>query len=349
MDAIHGGDVTGYQLRHGRPPLDFSASLNPLGMPVAVLEAARRAVGESVPYPDPWCRRLAAALAERLDARPENVFIGNGAADVIHRLAQAVRPRAALIPAPAFAEYEQALAIVGCETRFHPLREEREFRLGEDILPEIKPGLDLLFLCQPNNPTGQVAEPELLLAILRRATETGTLVAVDECFCHFVEQSRRYTLLGQIGHFHNLVLIDSFTKLYGMAGIRLGYAVSRDERLVAALHRAGQPWAVSTVAQEAGLAALSETAYVERSLAFLHAERDWLGHELERLGLRIFGSRANYLFFRAARADLSARLEDVGILIRDCGNFRGLCPGYYRVAVRLREENARLVEALRRL
>lgn len=349
MELIHGGDVAGYEMRYGRPPLDFSASLNPLGTPPAVAEAARKAVADAAPYPDPLCRRLSAALADSLGVDAQTVFCGNGAADVIYRFVLARRPRTALIPAPSFAEYEQALRCVECATVFHPLSRADGFRLDESVLEKITDDIDVVFLCQPNNPTGQPVEPEFLAAILQRCEATGTILFLDECFCCFVDEPERHSLMHRIGDSRNLFILGSFTKLYAMAGLRLGYGVCGDAGLMARLYAMGQPWTVSNVAQAAGLAALGETEYVNGSLRLLRREKERFASILTALGLEIIGSGANYLFFHSDIPDLFPRLADAGILIRDCSNFRGLGPGYFRVAVRKREDNDCLVAALRTL
>lgn len=346
MEGMHGGDVIGFELRHGRAPIDFSASLNPCGMPPRVREAARAAVDEATPYPDPFSRKLAAALAERHGVAANRVFCGNGAADIIHRLAQGFRPRAALLPVPAFGEYGHALSVAGCRVRHHFFPEDREYKPGADILPAVAAHTDMLLWSQPANPTGHATDPGLLGALARRCADNRVLLVVDECFCRFLPDPERHSLGGLLNTHSNLVIIDSFTKLYGMAGIRLGYALTGDARLTETLHSAGQPWPVSNIAQAAGLAALGEDEYVRTSLAAIREEKAWLAGELERLGLKPIGSEANFLFFRSGRPDLHDSLAEEGILIRDCRNFYGLRPGYYRAAVRLRDDNRRLVGAL---
>lgn len=346
MELIHGGDVAGYRLRYGRDPVDFSASLNPLGMPPAVRAAAVAAVDGSVPYPDPLCRDLVAALAAELRLPAEWLVCGNGAADLIHRVILARRPKTALLPVPTFAEYEAALEAAGCAIAFHPLHRRGGFRLAEDILEKIAPGLDAVFLCQPGNPTGQLADPALLRALLARTAETGTLCFVDECFLCFVDHPEAHSLVGLAGGHPHLFVLDSFTKRYAMAGIRLGYGVCSDGGLLDAVRRTGQPWAVSTVAQAAGTAALAERDYLRAARAAVRDERAFLRTGLEALGFTVIGSRANYLFFNAPHPRLDLAMMDQGVLIRNCANYRGLAPGWFRVAVRGRADNELLLRAL---
>ena len=346
MNSPHGGDVVGYALTYGRAPIDYSASLNPLGMPPAVRAAAIRAVEEGEYYPDPYARALKAALSARLEVEPSCLILGNGAADLIHRYVQVLRPKRALLPVPSFAEYGRSLEGVGCEVSCHLLREEDGFDLREDILDKIDEDLDLLFLCQPGNPTGRLIAPELLESILERCGQTATKVFLDECFLSFVEGGAGLSMVPRLGEFSHLFILGSFTKLYAMAGLRLGYGLCADSALMAGMTLNGQSWGISSVAQAAGLAALDEEEYVAESMALILRERAYLRAGLTALGAEVLGGEANYLFFRAEDGDLKDKLAQRGYLIRDCANFPGLRPGYYRVAVRTGEENRGLMQAM---
>ena len=346
MRSDHGGDVTGFELQYGRRPVDFSASLNPMGMPPGVREAAIRAVAEAEHYPDPYGRRLTAALAGQLGVAREALILGNGAADLIHRYVQAVKPHCALLPAPSFAEYGRALAAAGCGVRQYLLRAEDGFDLDERILGEITEEIDLIFLCQPGNPTGRLIAHPLLERILERCGQTGTRVLLDECFLSFVDGGEALSLVPELEKHRGLFILGSFTKLYAMAGLRLGYGLCADGPLMEALTLSGQPWGVSTVAQAAGLAALEEGRYVARSRELIRTERAWLWERLVVLWVEVLGGAANYLFFRLPGVDLAEALAQRGYLIRDCANFPGLGEGYYRVAVRTPEENRGLIKAV---
>ena len=179
----HGGDVYGAD----RPALDFSISLNPMGPPPEVLEAARAAVLDWNRYPDPKCRALRQAAARRDGVPEELLLFGNGASDLIDRFLRALRPRRALLPAPTFSEYRRGLEGIGCEIEEFFLDKENSFTISESILNAVCPGVDLVFLCDPNNPTGRRMEPELLRALLDRCREAGAFLAVDQCFLELTE------------------------------------------------------------------------------------------------------------------------------------------------------------------
>ncbi|MDO4989095.1 MAG: threonine-phosphate decarboxylase CobD [Eubacteriales bacterium] len=346
MERIHGGDWAAYREAYGTAPLDFSASVSPLGVPDGVQAAIRRAAAEADRYPDPFCRRLRRAIAAHEGVPEAWVLCGSGAADLIWRAVLAAKPGCALVTAPCFGEYEAALESCGCELLRFPLREP--FALTEDILWQIDRGLDLLFLCSPNNPTGRTVEPGLLRRIVRRCGESGTRLILDECFADFLDEPELYTAKGLLESALGLLILKAFTKLYGMAGVRLGYALCADTAYLEAMRRAGPPWSVSTLAQEAGLAALEDQYYVNRLRALIRSERPLLAHELEALGLKVIPGEANFLLFQGG-TELAARLRERGILIRSCDDFHGLDASWYRVAVRTREDNDRLIAALREM
>ncbi len=345
MALIHGGDIAGFVEEYGYPPLDFSANVSPLGLPEGARQAIVQSLDRADAYPDPLCRALTEALAAHEGAESGHILCGSGAADLIFRLCYGLRPKTALVLAPTFAEYELALRAVGCEVRHHLLRREESFLLSPALLSEIKPELDVLFLCQPNNPTGQLCPPTLLAELAARCAQTGTLLVTDECFVDFLDEpeaaSAKAFLPGG-----KLLILKAFTKLYAMAGLRLGYCLSTDTALLSAMREAGQPWSVSTPAMAAGLAALEDGDYLSRLRALVREERVFLANGLNRLGLTGISGSANFLFFHSDCPDFVRSMRVKGVLIRDCANYRGLGSGDCRIAVRGRAENLRLLTAM---
>ena len=342
----HGGDWAGFAAEYGRMPLDFSANISPLGLPEGVRRAIAEAAAGQDRYPDPLCRQLCAAIAKSRDLPAEWVLCGNGAADLIWRLALACKPRRALLTAPTFAEYASALRSVDCAVTEYSLNPETEFALEETFLDAITPEVDLVLLCEPNNPTGRTTDPALLRAVLDKCTATGALLAVDECFNEFLNDPAAHTLESCLAGHPNLLIFKAFTKWYAMAGVRLGYVLSSNPALLQRLQAAGQPWAVSGLAQAAGLAALRETAYSRTLHSLIAAQRPRLAAGLAALGCRVIPGQANYLLFYHDRRDLVPALRSKGILLRDCSNYTGLGPGWYRCAVRSAAENEVFLQAV---
>ena len=338
---IHGGDV--YKYNHC---LDFSANCNPLGTPQSVKQAIIDSVDDLSDYPRVGCGPLKEAIAAYEHTQKEYLICGNGAADLIFSLCRAQNPKKALLLAPTFAEYEQALVSVECEIARYYLEESADFCVKEnylEILQKEKP--DIIFLCNPNNPTGITMPQALLEAILESCAELGIFMVVDECFLDFVEEPEKHTLKGKLAEYPNLFLLKAFTKRYAIPGVRLGYGFCSDSSVLDRMEAVTQPWNVSTMAQQAGLAALKETEYVEKGRQLVFQESAWMKEKMGQLGLKVYPSEANYIFFHGP-ANLFECCVPKGILIRDCSNYPGLEKGYFRVAVKLHEQNEKLIQVL---
>lgn len=337
----HGGDIWA----HSEKILDFSANLNPLGMPPQVARAACESVGNSDIYPDPLCRQLTRKIGETDAVSPDWVVCGNGAADLIFRLCVALKPRKALVTAPTFSEYEESLGWVDCQISRHLLLAEENFDLTSSILQKIDGNLDILFLCTPNNPTGRVISEDLMQQILKKSAQHSVILVVDECF--LLLSTGGAGLAPYLAEYPNLFLLRAFTKSYAMAGLRLGYGLCANLELLGQIQKCGQPWSVSTPAQRAGLAALDLPEWPAKARELLEIERPKLVENLRQLGLTVWDSQTNYLLFKSNKNfDLKAKLLEKNILIRSCGNYFGLDECYYRVCIKTESENQILLEGL---
>lgn len=341
IKEIHGGNI--YKFDHR--VYDFSANLNPLGMPDPVKAALIDNIDSYESYPDPWNRELTGALARHHGVPPELICCGNGAADLIFRAVLALRPKKALIVSPTFSEYQQALETAGCEAEHFLLREETGFRLGSEVLDAIDDRYDMMFLCNPNNPTGLPVEREMILAIAERCRQAGAVLMLDECFTEFLEEEARYSVLADIGNLPGVIILKAFTKIYAMAGLRLGYCVCGSEAVSEKIAGTLQPWSVSTPAAKAGVAALQLSGFVEKTKVYVAENRTYLENGLRNLGYQVYGGKANYLFFRSEK-NLIGPLAERDIMVRSCANYLSLDEHYYRIAVRTREENQYFLQSL---
>lgn len=339
----HGGDVYTYPYA-----IDFSANCNPFGTPEGVKKAASEAMEYICCYPDVECREIRKALEEAEGVPYEQIICGNGAADLIFGLVLARKPKKALIPAPTFAEYEQALASVDCEIDYYYLKEENRFVPGEDMLLQITEKTDIVFFCNPNNPTGVLADRDYLRKLADRCRACHAFLVLDECFTDFIQEQEAYTMKPYLNEYENLFLVKAFTKKYAMAGLRLGYGFCSSEEVINEMQAVMQPWNVSVVAQKAGVAALKEEVYIADTMRKIYKEREILLEELKKTGVTIYGSKANYIFFKGPE-NLQQKCLEMGINIRDCSNYEGLENGFYRVAVRTGEENEQLIKVLHKI
>ncbi|MBN7772399.1 threonine-phosphate decarboxylase CobD [Clostridium aminobutyricum] len=352
-DLIHGGDIYSAKEKGIQHILDFSANINPMGLPERVKQAIIDGLNDCVNYPDPLSRELTEAIAEFEQIPKEFILCGNGAADIIFRMTLACKPKKALLLAPTFAEYEVALKSVGCDVQHYFLEETEGFLLNERFLESLHADFDMIFLCNPNNPTGQLIEKKLLDEIAKQCAEKKIWLVVDECFLDFVLEGEQYSMKPAMKTNDYLLILKAFTKIFAMPGLRLGYGMTGNLNLLDKLTDVGQPWSVSVPAQLAGIQALKEKDYLEESFKILAQEKKYLVSKLSKLKIKFYHPAANYIFlnFKMAEkpfdhASFKESLLKQGILIRDCSNYIGLDEGFYRIAVKSHQDNERLIQVL---
>lgn len=322
--------------------LDFSINVNPLGMPNAAKRAIVSSVDHLSTYPDCDCMALRAALSQKIGVETDQILCGNGASDLIFRICAAFPKQKALILAPTFSEYERSLQLFGATVCAYALRKENEFTLTLDVLEALDDSIDLFFLCNPNNPTGQLVDEALIIAILDRCKEKKILLIVDECFLEFATAK---SLVSELPHSQNLLILRAFTKFYGMAGLRLGYLLG-DPPLLQQIQQFGSEWSVSSAAQVAGIAALTEPNWETQTKTLVEEERRYLENALAALGLKTFNSQSNFLLIESEEP-LYRALRQKQILVRACDNFSGLDTRFIRIGLKTHEDNQALVCAIR--
>ena len=330
--------------------IDFSSNINPLGMPVAVITAAKDAIELSNIYPDSACRLLTVRLAgfERVSER--SLFCAGGASDIIFRAAYAMKPKRILVTAPSFSDYERAGKAAGADIAYYPLKCESFFSITRSMALFIRETLpEMVYICNPNNPTGVLTNIDTIEEIASVCRSMDTILIVDECFLDFVPDSSNYSAKALLNKYKNVMIVKAFTKIFAMPGLRLGYAISENESLLDRMRICGADWPVSTAAQAAGIAAIECSGdYIDKSVQYVQKERERMINEFKLLGLTVYPSSANFILFHC-RWDINLHdaLYERGFLIRDCKNFSGLTPGYYRTAVLTADKNTRLLEAMK--
>ncbi len=346
----HGGNVLDMALAFGMDEtsiVDFSANINPLGMPASLKRALNAQWSLAERYPDPLYRRLHARLAAQHGCPASWVLAGNGATELIYDLAFLLRGKTVLLLTPGFAEYRLALEGMDCRIREYPLAEQDDFRPDRRLLAALRPGIDCLFLCSPNNPTGQLIEPDLMQDIALRCRAMAITLVVDEAFMDFIADG--VSMVDSLANFPNVFVLRSLTKFYAIPGLRLGYMVSSDGQAVARLRERRPPWTLNAFAALAGEVVLDDVGYQRDSWHWLRRQQAYLFTGLNALpALKVWRPAANYIFFRCLRPglDLQALLLPRGLLIRSCANYPGLSADYYRVAIKGAADNRRLLDAM---
>lgn len=350
----HGGDLRTAEEAFGLPAesfVDFSSNMNPLGPPPSVRRALAGYAEMIDRYPDPAVRGLRKKLALHHGIDEHNIVIGNGAAELIDLIVRTLQADVTAIAIPCFDEYGDAVRKAGGKLAEIPLSPIRQFRLTEEAVNEAAAAgtASLYILGSPNNPTGQLVDRKLIMKLL----DSGAYVVVDEAFMDFVQEESEISLIHEAAVNDRLFVIRSMTKFYSIPGIRLGYIVGVP-RALSGLKRLQVPWSVNSLAQLIGEAVLEETEFADKTHRWLGEERPWLAAELQRLGFEVCEGVTNYMLLRLPRESrLSASMLQLamgreGVLIRDASRFPGLDHTYIRVAVKQRDQNEILVQALER-
>jgi threonine-phosphate decarboxylase len=353
----HGAEVYSAAKETGVKPqdiLDFSSSVNPLGPSAKALEAAQATFAYIAAYPDSNSNVLREAIASRHSGiTKDNIIIGNGSTELMYLFAESFlrRGEKALMAAPTFGEYEAAVRKTGECVKF--VRLGKEFRIDAEEFKSAMAGCKLLFLCNPNNPTGKLIPQNTLEEILNAAAAQDILVFLDEDFLEFVDNEKSLSMIDNINKYPNLFILRSFTKIFGLTGLRVGYGITSQE-IVDVLLCAKIPWNVNCVGQAAAVAAIEDQEHLKVTLDLIKKEKIWLQKELSLIPSFSFSPPdANFFFIDIEKTGLTAnnlkhRMLKEGFLIRDCASFVGLNEFYIRVAVKTHQENVGLIEAFKK-
>ncbi len=332
--------------RYNGVKLDFSAALNPLGIPPSVKKAITENKQRWADYPDPDCAILRKKISIYENIPMENIVCGNGGDDLIFRTICALKPKKALVFLPCSGEYNRILDQFGCNTINIQLSAKKNFAVTSEIAEFIDSETDIVFLCNPNNPTGEVITPYTLSIIAEKCCRTNTIIVCDERYMDFIYREEKYTAK----NFFNkkIIIIKSFSKIFSMAGLPIGYALCGDEKLAEKIKKTGIAYSVSETALAAAEAAINEEKFLKMSRKYVAFERNHLSEELTRLGLPVFSSKTCYLMFQC-ELPLDKLLLKKNIRIKNCSEAYGLDEGYFRISVRMKEDNNILIETVEKI
>lgn len=353
MKYSHGGNIREAIEKFNLPSkeiVDFSANINPLGPSPKVKAVIKNNLEQISHYPDPECKKLKKELSRYLAVDYKNVIVGNGSAELIYLAIRTLSPKIALIPIPNFSEYERTLLNVGAKIKFLNLNEDNHFCLNpKEVIRELEK-VDLVFLSNPNNPTGSLVSRLELLKLIRFTKRKGIKIILDETFIDFREEE---SLVKDAAKLTNLFILRSFSKFFGFPGLRLGCGIGNKD-LIKRLELERAPWTVNALAQLAGIEALRDRQYIIKTHKFINKESQFLFKKLLEIeGIKPYPSSANFILIKILKPLSSTQLRDKlgkgGIIIRDCHDFRGLDNRFIRVAVRTRKENLQLLDKLWRL
>lgn len=341
----HGGNVYLVSRETGIPLsriLDFSASINPLGVPESAAAVIRESIGYLPHYPEPFADELSMHVGEHLGLDPGAILCGNGSTELIYLVVRALAPGKVLIPAPTFSEYEAACVMQrGTSCVRHVLSPENNFDIDVNAFIGSMAGCNMVFLCNPNNPTGRILKRDAVLAMADAADRNSCYFVVDEAFIDFAPEN---SVADEVAKRSHLIVLRSLTKFYALSGLRVGYGVF-PAGLYESIKKYKEPWTVNTLAQKAGIAAIHDKDYHERTMTVIRDGKHFLEQGLKNLDIRYIPSASNYYLLKLDNAhDLICALRKKGILVRDCAGFPGLDGSFVRIAVKSERENAALLK-----
>ncbi|MBS1258219.1 MAG: Threonine-phosphate decarboxylase [Candidatus Scalindua arabica] len=349
----HGGDINKLCDKYDLNPdeiMDFSASINPLGCPESVHKVVSERFDDIRNYPDSECVNLKKTIADKISCNDSNIIVGNGSNELFYLIPRAMKPRQGILMQPTFSEFKDALANANVEV-VEIVNDDGNFPLINTNLSNLRNIEDgMVFLCNPNNPTGQLTLKSDILELVKR--DSNRLIVVDEAFMDFVDDDEKYSVIKEAPLIDNLIVVRSLTKFYGFPGLRLGYLVA-NESIVNKLIQFKEPWTVNTFAQIAGQVAIDDVEFAVKTRQYVFREKAILYDGLAGIkGIRPLQPSVNFILVKIHNAEITASgIQDLlikdNIIIRDCSNFIGLSDKYFRVAVRTRKENQKLLSALR--
>jgi len=340
--------------------IDFSSNINPLGFPPEIknmiIKDIDNIIDEVCHYPDPECKLFKDVLSANLGVKTSSLLIGNGSNELIYLLVRVLAPRRVLILVPSFSEYERAAVSAGAKCRFLNFRinhgSSSEFNLNVDEVLQNIDGVDLVFICNPNNPTGLLLYKDEIEYLIKKCEERNVFVIIDEAFIDFVEGSEDVTMIGAAIKNKNVAVLRSMTKFFAIAGLRLGYLAGNSE-LVKKISESQPTWSVNCLAQLVGKELIKNSDFIRKSREYILKQRAIFFKSLEKVDwLKPYETEANFILCEIKDSRITAGelnrycLEKRGILIRDCSNFRGLDDYFFRVAVKKHSENKKLINCL---
>lgn len=354
----HGGNIYAMAQQVGLSPeslIDFSANINPLGPSPQGLESMKGAYTFLTAYPDPHYRKLTEAVATYLGTQTEGLALHNGAIEGLHEVVRYLKPQKAMLVAPCFVEYEKSLRAQGSDIVYFMTKADHAFQIEVDRLIEslLIEQPDLLILCTPNNPTGTRVSPGALTRIAEVIKGYGGALLIDEAFIEFVGNDQSALWVDQLyksTSLNALYVSRSFTKFFGVPGLRLGALKAYDANYFSWRHLNGVPWNINVFAEHYAYGALLDTHYQEESLRYvLDAKAEMVEALKSMKGLTVTPSDGDYFLIEVHDHYQSIRssLLDRGILIRSCANYIGLGETYFRVAVKNKDHNRFLIQELK--
>ena len=358
-DHFHGSDLEKIQAVYGIKKEDiisFSANVNPLGVSFRLRETLTAHIDAITSYPDREYTSLRKCIARYTGTDMDNIVVGNGSTELISLFIQITHPAKALIVGPTYSEYEREVAMGGGRSHYFSLTEEKEFELDVPALTcELSQGVDLLILCNPNNPTSSVITRDQMRTILDYCKKKSITVLVDETYIEFAEDIDAVTAVPLTEYYNNIIILRGISKFFAAPGLRLGYAICGNRDLLKEINQKKNPWTINSLAAIAGEIMFTDQEYIAETRTLIAGERKRVSEELAKIpAYKVFPSHCNFCLVKIQKDTLTS--EDVfdaairrNLMIRDCSTFPFLSNRYFRFCYMMPEQNDRLLAVLKEL
>ena len=356
VDHFHGSDLEKIEQIYKIKKEDitsFSANVNPLGISFKLKETLSSHIDAITTYPDREYTSLRKAIGTYVQADYQNIIVGNGSSELISILIQIRNPKKALIIGPTYSEYEREVTIAGGRCHYFPLKEEDDFQLNESTLfDELHKDIDLLILCNPNNPTSTQILSNQMRKILDVCKQKDIFVMVDETYVEFAEDVEKITSIPLTEYYNNIIILRGISKFFAAPGLRLGYAVCGNQDLIKEINQKKNPWTINSLAAIAGEIMFSDEEYIKKTRTLISTERERICTELSKSkDLKIYPCHANFVLVRILNQQINADdLFDVAIrkklMIRNCSTFPFLDNQYFRFCFMSPKKNDELLQVI---
>jgi threonine-phosphate decarboxylase len=355
-DHFHGSDLETIEKLYGIKKEDivsFSANVNPLGISPKLKSTLSERIDSIMSYPDREYTSLRKCIGDYVKADFTNIIVGNGSTELISLFIQIKHPKKALIIGPTYSEYEREVALGGGSTLYYRLEEENNFQLDIPSLEkELTPDVDLLAICNPNNPTSSAITRSDMRKILDICKKKGIFVMVDETYVEFAEDIQKITCVPLTGYYNNIIILRGISKFFAAPGLRLGYAVCGNEDLLKEMNQRKNPWTINSLAAIAGEIMFTDEEYIKETRALIAGERSRICSVLaSNKDLKFFVPTANFILIKILKEevtsmDLFEAAIRKGLMIRDCSTFPFLNNKFIRFCFMTPELNDKLLSVL---
>ena len=355
-DHFHGSDLEKIEEIYGikkEEIVSFSANVNPLGVSPLLRTALADRIDAITSYPDREYTSLRKGIANYCNTDYENIIVGNGSTELISLFIQVEHPKKAMIIGPTYSEYEREISLGGGTTLYYPLKEKDDFRLNvDDFIAHLNESIDLLVICNPNNPTSSCITQANMRRILDACKEHDIYVMVDETYVEFAENMAEIDSIPLTNYYNNIVILRGTSKFFAAPGLRLGYAITGNRDLIKSINTRKNPWTINSLAVVAGEIMFKDQDYIHATKKLITSERARMFNALNASpDYKVYQPSGNFILAKILRDDLTSQdLFDKAIrrkmMIRDCSTFPFLDEKYIRFCIMNPEDNDRLLDCL---